>query len=220
MTAEKAGFIEDYEKRKSDVISNINEELRDALRLGIDFTESPSKKLSVIDSWIVKKKRLNDLKKVLYNIDHNEHNKASYYDHKIERYAKYILRANGTVNTDQGQPIFTEVPEKYFKEDEKLKEVIAVLGDYRDKRDNFDTIKKQDAIFEEKGDIGRSLFNPFVLIKGFGQKPGMDSDDDQELLETESQELAEAEAAFKKAAKDLMRTFKEALTADQEFLRN
>ena len=57
-------------------------------------------------------------------------------------------------------------------------------------------------------------------MKGLNPKRAMDSNDDQEILETESQELAEAEAAFKNASKDLMRIFKDALAADLEFIRN
>ena len=218
MTAERTGFIEDYEKRKSDVISNINAELKDSLRLGLNFIES--RKLPMLDSWIEKKKKVGELKKVLYNIDHNEHNKALYYDQKIERYAKYIRRANGVISVDSRQSNITEIPEKYFKEDEKVNEVIVILGEYRDKRDYRDRIKKQDTIFEDNGEGGRGFFHSFGLMKGLNPKRAMDSDDDQEILETESQELAEAEAAFKIAAKDLMKIFKDALAADQEFFRN
>ena len=228
MTAERTGFIEDYEKRKSDVISNINAELNDSLRLGLNIIDSlrlglniiESRKLPMLDSWIEKKKKVGELKKVLYNIDHNENNKILYYDQKLEQYAKYIRRANGVVCVDIRQSNITEIPEKYFKEDEKLNEVIAILGECRDKRDNRDRIKKQDTIFEDNGEGGRGFFDSFGLKKGLNPKRAMDSNDDQEILETESQELAEAEAAFKNARKDLARIFKDALAADLEFIRS
>ena len=203
MTDERTGFIEDYERRKSDIISNINSELKDSLRLGINFIESRS--LRMLDSWIEKKKKVGELKRVLYNIDYNENNKILYYDQKLEQYAKYIRRANGVVSVDSRQSNITEIPEIYFKEDEKLNGVIAILGEYRDKRDNRNRIKKQDTIFEENGESGRGFFHPFGLKNGLNSKRAMDSNDDQEILETESQELAEAEVALKIVTKDWMR---------------
>ena len=174
----------------------------------------------MLDSWIEKKKKIGELKRVLYNIDHNENNKILYYDQKLEQYAKYIRRANGVVSVDSRQSNITEIPEIYFKEDEKLNGVIAILGEYRDKRDNRNRIKKQDTIFEENGESGRGFFHPFGLKNGLNSKRAMDSNDDQEILETESQELAEAEVALKIVTKDLMRIFKDALAVDQEFFRN
>ena len=219
---ERHEFVDDYEKRKNDLISNINTQIQDSLRLAEMFFKTT--KLTVIDEWIEKKKKINDLRKVLFNIDHNEKSKDSYFCKKLENYKEYIQRAGGADSADIGKVSITTVPEKYFAEDEYLKDVISSLNKYREKKENRDRIKKQDAIFgdkEETGqDEGHGFFKIFGKQIGFGLNKKTDSEDDGDIFETDSPEIEEAEKELKKAGHNLVEVFKKALSTDQAFLKS
>ncbi len=132
---ERNCVVKDYEKRKADMVSNIEKQMEAAANV---LKETASTK-----DWIEAKEKIEQSKHILKNMQDNELEKLDYYEQKMQICEEYIRRAQGIVPIDMVLLMPKNIDEKYLVPDELFANMKIAQDSVSDNNEEEDIIEDE-----------------------------------------------------------------------------
>lgn len=130
---EQNKLVEDYEKRKKDVIKDI---------LQLEQTAEKCFTKNELNEWFASKSKVEELRQILNNIVKNEEEKQKALMQKIERCKTYVERAGGDADSIKLSQI-TTVDSNILKEDETFVSFKEAQLDLKKKKEEEDKASEE-----------------------------------------------------------------------------
>ena len=178
--SERNLVIQDYEKRKRELTENIERAERDAM------TRIRKGSLST-DLFLEAKGNIEDMKRILRNIDQNENEKSRYYDERINACTEYVVRAGGMAELYDLCPI-SELNPDLLAEDEAYFEVMKAKEEFEKKKKRLEEDARKDC--EQDG--------PLVPEQTEAEQPEPEQPETEQVHEETADEVQKAERDLNK----------------------
>lgn len=197
-TAERERIVQDYERKKKDLLNSMDRNMREVARIG----------QKEYKAWIELREKIEDQRQILQNILKNEKEKIAYIDEKLKSCQEYFQRAGSQAPSEVLPVRFETVDERYLREDQQLVDVKAAQKALFDRK-----AAEKEALqkYEQAREIRASAGCRYRMAQREGNvefyKVGKELLDNKEMQLIAEQNLRAAKEALQEAKKCFQETF-------------
>lgn len=131
--SERNNTIRDYDKRKMDIVKNMERKQGESLEI--------VQKTNLSREWNSMKEKIEELKQILQNIERNEQEKVRYLDKKLEICGEY-LRREGSVPQKGHLMQPQAIDKKYTEEDKQFVRAKMLQNDYYEMKEMYEAAER------------------------------------------------------------------------------